>query len=201
MERDFLGLNWKASNDTTKENNYRDRGADSSDWQEAPEWPFSKNFYPPCDQLSLISGSHAFDSNPKPPRHFPDHQPSLSPTQTSSVDFFIQDLRCVGNVHSTSGGPSQLTIFYDNSVYVYDDVSPQKAEAVMRMAKNDDELDAMVVSTKEASKPVGIHNHINPLIAVPGARKASLDRFLEKRKDRLKNGRTPFDFLKINSPI
>nr|QIZ03056.1 JASMONATE ZIM-domain protein 4-1 [Fragaria x ananassa] len=37
---------------------------------------------------------------------------------------------------NTSGSPSQMTIFYDGSVNVYNDISPEKAQAMMVLAQN-----------------------------------------------------------------
>ncbi|PQQ15463.1 protein TIFY 6B isoform X2 [Prunus yedoensis var. nudiflora] len=43
------------------------------------------------------------------------------------------DLR---NASKSSGAPAQLTIFYAGSVNVYDDISPEKAQAIMLLAGN-----------------------------------------------------------------
>ncbi|CAN1266757.1 Protein TIFY 6B [Linum perenne] len=40
------------------------------------------------------------------------------------------------NSPKVSGSPAQLTIFYNGSVCVYDDISPEKAQAVMSMARS-----------------------------------------------------------------
>ncbi|KAI3516629.1 hypothetical protein L1887_15552 [Cichorium endivia] len=134
-----------------------------------------------------------------------------------------------------SCAPAQLTIFYGGMVNVYDDISPEKAQAIMFLAGN-----GANVSTPQArvqaqvatptpinaqpcsaiSSPMSVSSHpvgqsnggptnkddcgkavtpsskvdtprvINSLeqvmqSAVPQARKASLARFLEKRKERV----------------
>ncbi|XP_052183593.1 protein TIFY 6B isoform X2 [Diospyros lotus] len=56
---------------------------------------------------------------------------SMVPTSTSVVG--TTDLR---NASKPSGGSAQLTIFYAGSVCVYDDVSPEKAQAIMLLAGN-----------------------------------------------------------------
>lgn len=161
------------------------------------------------------------------------------------------DLR---NAPKSSGAPAQLTIFYGGSVSVYDDISPEKAQAIMFLAGNgsspspNKQLSTSPVE-KSAPRPStadgfirswsfsglpspisvtirsdtqcgGASNSTNglakvktvgasasptnpiehpkvvssvgpapttviPAVAVPQARKASLARFLEKRKERV----------------
>ncbi|CAN1180315.1 Protein TIFY 6B [Linum perenne] len=57
---------------------------------------------------------------------------SAVPATTSSV-IGTTELR---NSPKVSGSPAQLTIFYNGSVCVYDDISPEKAQAVMSMARS-----------------------------------------------------------------
>ncbi|ONI09384.1 hypothetical protein PRUPE_5G235300 [Prunus persica] len=56
---------------------------------------------------------------------------SLLPSKSSLVG--TADLR---NGSKSSGAPAQLTIFYAGSVNVYDDISPEKAQAIMLLAGN-----------------------------------------------------------------
>nr|XP_027193444.1 protein TIFY 6B isoform X3 [Cicer arietinum] len=139
------------------------------------------------------------------------------------------------NCSKSNGTPTQLTIFYGGSICVYDDISPQKAQAIMLLAGNGPKLqpeisvpsekDGFIISQSYPSplphansQPRGgsssnnEHSIIRPIVpsivpinhlessivatslrstptkviqpGLPQARKASLTRFLEKRKER-----------------
>lgn len=178
---------------------------------------------------------------------------SISAVPTSSSVVGSTDLR---GAPRTPPGPAQLTIFYAGSVCVYDNVSPEKAQAIMLLAGNappvapnatstispvqapipkSSAIDSFVVNqchntTPTLASPISISSHggsqsagvpsntngvtiiksigvlpspsvkaepskvSNPIgsfpatlvpSAVPQARKASLARFLEKRKERV----------------
>lgn len=102
--------------------------------------------------------------------------------------------------------PASLTIFYSGSVHVYHGVSPETAEAIFSMASK--EPSPMTGETKQSSKTVVVASEdiiLQPSNAaaypaemtsakfiagaVTMARKATLARFLQKRKHRLTNAR------------
>ncbi|XP_022725975.1 protein TIFY 6B isoform X2 [Durio zibethinus] len=196
--------------------------------------------------------------NPQPFAGVPIMAPPVSVVPPSSSVIGTTDLR---NASKSSGAPSQLTIFYAGSVCVYDDVSPEKAQAIMLLAGNGSSAvhsKTVPVTQPQTSIPrpcsadalagnngctvapfSGLPSHLSvsshvvlqpgggssgtnevtattqigasastsnqpeppklassagsawttliPAVAVPQARKASLTRFLEKRKERVTN--------------
>ncbi|CAN0902233.1 Protein TIFY 6B [Linum grandiflorum] len=166
------------------------------------------------------------------------------------------------NSPKLSGSPAQLTIFYAGSVCVYDDVSPEQAQAIMSMAKSGSTApQTSPFMPTSLHTPPAIHNHLAtddhitrnrqsqtppssstaspvsvssstsneagiarslvasasihtssipssssrpasaapvpvtvglPQVRIPQARKASLARFLEKRKERVTSSSSPY---------
>ncbi|KAJ0495067.1 putative transcription factor TIFY family [Helianthus annuus] len=108
-------------------------------------------------------------------------------------------------------GPTQLTIFYKGMVNVYDDMSPEKAHAIMSLARNEARAQAHAATPRTpvvdvvhagqpmtTSSPVSIGtstardaskemSSLRRVIQsdVPQMREASLARFLQKRRERV----------------
>ncbi|KAE8709655.1 Jasmonate-zim-domain protein 3, putative isoform 2 [Hibiscus syriacus] len=184
--------------------------------------------------------------------------PPVSVVPPSSSVIVTTEIRTAAK---SSAAPSQLTIFYAGSVCVYDDVPPEKAQAIMLLAGNgssaaQSKTAPMTQALTHVSRPctadafsgnssrtvspfsgppshLSVTSHVNlnpggrssstndltaapragvlastsnqpqppksvnsvgsgvttriPTVAVPQARKASLARFLEKRKERASN--------------
>ncbi|RZC58041.1 hypothetical protein C5167_005346 [Papaver somniferum] len=75
------------------------------------------------------------------------------------------------NMSRPAAAPAQLTIFYGGSVNVYDDVSPEKAQAIMFLAGNGDSTTPNVATPRAQSQPPtpkgadvfrGNHSHSTP---------------------------------------
>ncbi|KAI3949798.1 hypothetical protein MKW92_039988 [Papaver armeniacum] len=97
---------------------------------------------------------------------------------------------------------AQMTIFYGGKVLVFDDLPVEKAKEVMNFAKNfSPVVSNSVVDVLPPPRPVQQPQQQvqqRQLGDLPIARKASLHRFLEKRKDRI-NAKAPYQVT--GSPI
>ncbi|KAJ6431678.1 hypothetical protein OIU84_019039 [Salix udensis] len=106
-----------------------------------------------------------------------------------------------------SGSPAQLTIFYAGTVNIFDDISPEKAQAIISKSavadsgsrSNSTEEIMATKTTGPVTTPVAKPDHprtgnvvgsvatATMIPSAPQARHASLARFLEKRKERVTN--------------
>ncbi|GLJ10346.1 hypothetical protein SUGI_0126580 [Cryptomeria japonica] len=87
---------------------------------------------------------------------------------------------------------AQLTIFYGGTVNVYDDISADKAQAIMLLASSGNHGGFGSQSPPEKSVSLAVYNQPARKISdLPIARKQSLQRFLEKRQDR-RQAKTPY---------
>ncbi|XP_078429572.1 protein TIFY 10b-like isoform X3 [Wolffia australiana] len=82
---------------------------------------------------------------------------------------------------------AQMTIFYGGKVVVIDEVPAEKAEELMIMAKRSAQTEAPSPSTSQPATPSPAQQKPSPAAGsdLPIARRVSLNRFLEKRKDRI----------------
>ncbi|XP_016439110.2 protein TIFY 6B-like isoform X1 [Nicotiana tabacum] len=216
----------------------------------------------PTNQISVSMTMPGHKSFVSPLGQNPVASP-ISAVPTNSAVVGTTDLR---GAPKTPPGPAQLTIFYAGSVCVYDNVSPEKAQAIMLLAGNappvtpsatstlspvqapipkSSSVDSFVVNQCHnttptlpspisitshcGSQPAGVSSNTNGVTiiksigvlpspsnkaelskfsssigsvpatfvpsAVPQARKASLARFLEKRKERVISA-SPYDSSK-----
>ncbi|KAJ6321922.1 hypothetical protein OIU77_011915 [Salix suchowensis] len=283
MERDFLGLSSKEPLAAVKEEVNADGCKETGSGM---QWPFSNKvstlrhstaeiqMFPVSNHAIPIStGNHIFKN------HYPATVQNMAGTTTKpqllgGIPVTAQHLTLpmVGSAAGVtdssvkaSGSPAQLTIFYAGSINVYDDISPEKAQAIMFLAGNGSSISSNLAhpgvqvqafsskpaaadlspvnqpimstppcsrlsspshtgaqsgsgstSTEEimATKTTGaVTTHVTKpehpktanvvgsvttttmIPSVPQARKASLARFLEKRKERVMNA-APYNLSK-----
>lgn len=127
-------------------------------------------------------------------------QKETKANEKSAMDLFPQE-KGFGSSEPSSksieAGKNQLTIFYGGRVIVFDNFPAEKAKDLMGMASKGTaatETEANNNTSAPAPAPVPAPAPMpvqRPIPDLPIARKASLHRFLEKRKDRL-NAKAPY---------
>ncbi|OIW10859.1 hypothetical protein TanjilG_27805 [Lupinus angustifolius] len=138
----------------------------------------------------------------------------MKPQNMKPLNLFSQQLSCLPSLVNSSlikpatGSSAQMTIFYGGEVIVFDDCPAEKAKEIMSFAtKGNSQIQnnnnnnnyaytfTQTHPTSSANNFVQEHNPQAPpryvACDLPLTRKASLYRFMEKRKDRI-NGRKPY---------
>jgi jasmonate ZIM domain-containing protein len=102
-----------------------------------------------------------------------------------------------------------MTIFYGGQVLVFNDFSAEKAKEIMLLAasKGSPLIANMIPKSADSATSYGngmvqqenVQNPLYPIVNdLPLSRKASLTRFLEKRKDRI-TAKAPYQFSNLFS--
>ncbi|XP_054777796.1 protein TIFY 6B-like isoform X1 [Prosopis cineraria] len=91
--------------------------------------------------------------------------PLIAPVPVLPANGSVVGTTDLRNSSKTSGKPTQLTIFYAGSVCVYENISPEKAQAIMLLAGNG--------STPNHTKPVS-----TAPVQTPNSKPAQDDRFI-----------------------
>ncbi|KAL2348213.1 hypothetical protein Fmac_002213 [Flemingia macrophylla] len=148
----------------------------------------------------------------------------LSPQLAYPSHLFVEQIPNMGNFSrgvSNDPSASQMTIFYGGQVIVFDDVQADKANDILSFAstgmsqnqKDHAHAFPATISAGSTTRPFPFLMNVIPITAnnsvqehpqapsksvvcdLPLARKASLHRFLEKRKDRIA-ARAPYQTSK-----
>ncbi|KAL8161236.1 hypothetical protein V2J09_012725 [Rumex salicifolius] len=119
MARDFMGIYSKEPLASVK--------LEITDEGPETQWPFMKNSYGPKTSVVEFQNSVNLTGATMTRQYL-----GIPMTRTSPVVGFTDPW----NNKKSFSGPSQMTIFYSGSVSVYDDISPDKAEAIRILAGN-----------------------------------------------------------------
>ncbi|XP_057726633.1 protein TIFY 10A isoform X2 [Arachis stenosperma] len=114
--------------------------------------------------------------------------PTKENNNVTTMDLLYPRAPAYANTSALKDGKgAQLTIFYGGEVMVFDDIPAEKAEEILSLAKRGN---SCACASTQHTRPYLFQPHSQlqsaPVVGdLPIARKASLHRFLEKRKDRI----------------
>ncbi|XP_022949422.1 protein TIFY 10b-like isoform X2 [Cucurbita moschata] len=163
--------------------------------------PEKSSFAQTCNLLSqYLKEKRGLGISPRiePKDEFPTPRPpAIMNLLTNMVN---PEEKAVGLFLPSAEPPSamQMTIFYEGKVLVFNDLPSERAEEIMAMAGK-----GIVSSSRSASAAAAVSNKVTEPAAakeqpqtkvscdLPIARRASLHRFFEKRKDRV-SARAPY---------
>ncbi|CAI9780058.1 unnamed protein product [Fraxinus pennsylvanica] len=89
--------------------------------------------------------------------------PVTNPVPAVPSNSSVVDTTGLRSTSKTSGAPAQLTIFYSGSVCVYDNISPEKAQAIMLLAGNGFPM-ASRTTAPAASSPIPARVTQSPVV-------------------------------------
>ncbi|XP_011070587.1 protein TIFY 7 isoform X2 [Sesamum indicum] len=141
MERDFLGLNSK--NSFTAKEEYAGGGCEDSGFARSSgvPWPLSNK----ASALPQFMSMKSEQDEKQPPKNFGGaamKQQFLGGNPLTGPHAILPSAAYVARTTEQwinckpSSIPSQMTIFYGGTVNVFDDISPEKAQAIMFLAGN-----------------------------------------------------------------
>ncbi|RZC90185.1 hypothetical protein C5167_044814 [Papaver somniferum] len=172
----------------------------------------SKNFSQTCNLLSQYMKENKGSFGPTGMNLSSSSSPAPAPVMgvpsplfynrevNKSMDLFPQRTGFAPTTTSTETKKpeaAQMTIFYGGKVLVFDNLPVEKAKEVMNFAKNFSPVTSnSVAASKDVLPPRPVQQPQQQVQQkqfgdLPIARKASLHRFLEKRKDRI-NAKAPY---------
>nr|ATD10401.1 jasmonate ZIM-domain protein JAZ10 [Fragaria x ananassa] len=170
IELDFLGVGMTAAMDHHPQNNQRGGGDNFS--TALPKSPFQKFL----ERGRSFRGVQAREVN----------IPNLLTSEVlKSVIAARKSMAASPENAPEKPKPKPMTVFYGGSVAVFE-VTPEKFESIVKLAMEEKFKAARAADRPQESKQQQLVNVDGPLNEdLPIARRKSLQRFLEKRKERL----------------